>query len=33
MSYVIAAYGITALVLAGYVWSLHRERIRLEREE
>ena len=29
MSYVVAAYGITALVLVGYVVLLHRERARL----
>ena len=33
MSYVFAAYGITALVLGGYVLLLRRERDRLEREE
>ena len=33
MSYVIAAYGITAGVLAGYVWILHRERVRLRDDE
>lgn len=32
MSYVVAAYGITALVLAGYLWLLHRERTRLRDE-
>lgn len=32
MSYVIAAYGITAFVLVGYVWMLHRERARLRDE-
>ena len=29
MSYVIACYGITALVLVGYGWNLARERSRL----
>ena len=33
MSYVIAAYGITGLVLVGYVVLMHRERRRLERDE
>ena len=32
-SYVIAAYGITGLVLGGYLLLLHRERTRLERQE
>lgn len=29
MSYLIAAYGVTVLVLGGYVVMLHRERARL----
>jgi len=33
MSYVIAAYGVTALALGLYLVSLHRERSRLERDE
>ena len=33
MSYVIAAYGITVLVLVGYVLMLHREHARLRDEE
>jgi hypothetical protein len=33
MSYLIAAYGITALVLVVYVGLLHRERDRLENGE
>lgn len=33
MSYVVAAYGITVLVLAGYVGMLLRERRRLRGEE
>jgi CcmD family protein len=33
VSYVLAAYGITALVIGGYVFLLRRERDRLEREE
>ena len=33
MSYVIAAYGITAVVLVGYVVMLHRERGRLHRDD
>ncbi len=31
MSYVLAAYGITAVVLVGYLVLLHRERSRLDR--
>jgi CcmD family protein len=30
VSYVIAAYGITAVALVGYVWMLQRERSRLD---
>jgi hypothetical protein len=30
VSYAIAAYGITALALVGYVVMLHRERARLD---
>lgn len=33
MSYVIAAYGITALVLVGYVVLLHREQARLRDDD
>ena len=33
MSYVVASYGITALVLVGYVVLLLRERARLDRGE
>lgn len=33
MSYVVAAYGVTALVVAGYVLMLQRERARLRRDE
>ncbi|MEM7408907.1 MAG: heme exporter protein CcmD [Myxococcota bacterium] len=33
MSYVIAAFGITVVALAGYAWLLVRERARLERDE
>ncbi|MGH0032906.1 MAG: heme exporter protein CcmD [Myxococcota bacterium] len=33
MSYVVAAYGITALVLVGYVVMLHREKARLRRDD
>lgn len=33
MSYVIAAYGITALVLGGYLVLLHRERARLSQDD
>ena len=33
MSYVVAAYGITALVLVGYVGMLLREQRRLRDEE
>lgn len=33
MSYLIAAYGISAVVLVVYVGLLHRERERLERGE
>ena len=32
MSYVIAAYGITAVALVGYLVLLHRERARLDRD-
>jgi heme exporter protein CcmD len=32
VSYVVAAYGITALVLVGYLAMLHRERARLDRD-
>jgi heme exporter protein CcmD len=32
MSYVVAAYGITALVLAAYLAMLLRERARLDRD-
>lgn len=32
MSYAVAAYGITGLVLGLYVWMLRRERQRLEHE-
>jgi hypothetical protein len=31
VSYVVAAYGITALTLGLYAWLLHRERRRSER--
>jgi len=32
VSYAIAAYGITAVTLIGYLVLLHRERARLERD-
>jgi cytochrome oxidase assembly protein ShyY1 len=32
VSYAIAAYGITAAILIGYLVMLHRERARLERD-